>query len=57
MVDDNYNRPMHPLVEAYARECLQDPEMLDDNEEAGMCCDNTAHSFPELIQRMLVDWG
>ena len=22
LLDDNYNRPMHPLVEAYARECL-----------------------------------
>jgi len=43
LVDDNYKRPMHLLVEVYARECLQDPEMLDDNEEAGMCCDNTAH--------------
>ena len=25
LLDDNYNRLMHPLVEAYARECLQDP--------------------------------
>ena len=57
LLDDNYNRLMHPLVEAYARECLQDPEMLDDNEEAGVCCENTAHSLPELIQNMLVDWG
>ena len=57
LVDDDYNRPMHPLVESYARDCLQDPGMLDDNEEAGVCCDNTAHSLSELIQHMLEDWG
>ena len=55
LLDDNYDRPMHPLVEAYAREGLQDPEMLDDNEEMGVCCENTAYSLPELSQNMLVD--
>ena len=37
LLDENYDRPIHPLVETYARECLQDPELLDDNEEMGVC--------------------
>ena len=57
LLDDNYNRPIHPLVETYARECLQDPELLDDNEEAGMCCESTAHNLPELMRCMIEDWG
>ena len=55
LVDDDYNRPMHPLVESYVRDCLQDPRMLDDNEEAGQCCDDMAHSLPEWMQHMLED--
>ena len=57
LLDDNYNRPIHPLVETYARECLQDPELLDGNEEAGMCCESTAHNLPELMRCMIEDWG
>ena len=57
LLDDNYNRPIHPLVETYARECLQDPEMLDGNEEAGECCEGTEHSLIELLQNMITDRG
>jgi len=57
LVDGDYNRLMHPLVESYVRDCLKDPGMLDDNEEAGQCCDDMAHSLPERMQHMLEDWG
>ena len=57
MVDDDYNRQMHLLMESYVRDCLKDPEMLDNNEEAGQCCDDLAHSLPERVHGMLEDWG
>ena len=48
---------MHPLVESYVSDYLKDPEMLDDNEEAGHRCDDSAHGLPEQMQRRLSDWG
>ena len=57
LVDIEYYRLMHPMIEAYASACLRDPEMLDDNEETGILCDDSLHGFPEQIKLMLSDWG
>ena len=57
LIDDIYDRPIHPLVEAYVRDCLRDPELLDDNEEMGECCENTVHSLPAMLHNMLTEWG
>ena len=57
LVDDDYNRPMYPLVKSYVSDFLKDPKMLDNNEEADQCCDDLAHSLPERMQHMLADWG
>ena len=48
-MDDEYYRLMHLMVEVYTSACLQDPEMLDDNEESGILCDGSLHSLPEQI--------
>jgi hypothetical protein len=45
LVDDDYCRPMHPLVETYVNECLRDPELLDDNEKAGYRCEDSPHGL------------
>ena len=47
LVDDDYYRLMHPLIESYVSDCLKDPELLDDNEEAGYLCDDSVHGLPE----------
>ena len=48
---------MHLMIESYVSDCLRDPELLDDNEEAGYLCDDSAHGLPEQIKLMLSDWG
>ena len=57
LLDDIYDRPIHPLVETYARECLQYPEMMDGNEEAGEHGEGAEHSLMDLLQNMITDWG
>ena len=57
LVDDDCSRPMHPLVVSYVSDCLKDPEILDDNEEAGHLCDDSALGLPEQMKHMLSDWG
>ena len=57
LVDDEYYRPMHPMIEAYISACLRDPEMLDDNESTGILCDDSLHSLSEQMKRMMSDWG
>ena len=48
---------MYPLIEAYASACLQDPEMLDDNEETGMLCDGSLHILLKQMKLMMSEWG
>ena len=55
LVDDEYYRPMHPMLEAYISACLRDPDMLDDNKETGILCDDSLHSLPEQIKLMMSD--
>lgn len=57
LVDDNYCRPIHPLVETYVNDCLRDPGLLDDNEEAGYCCEDSPHGLREQMQDMISNWG
>jgi len=57
LVDDDYCRPMHPLVEANVNDCLKDPELLDDNEEAGYLCDDSSHGLPQQMKCMISNWG
>ena len=45
------------MVEAYVNDCLKDPELLDDNEEAGYLCDDSSHCLLEQMKRMISDWG
>ena len=57
LVDDEYYRLMHPMIESYVSDCSRDPELLDNNEETGNLCDDSAHGLPEQMKLMLSDWG
>ena len=48
---------MHPMIESYVSDRLRDPELLDDNEETGNLCDDSAHGLPEQMKLMLSDCG
>ena len=57
LVNDEYHRPMHPMIESDVIDYLRDPELLDDNEETGNLCDDSSHGLPEQMKLMLSDWG
>ena len=45
------------MVGSYVSDCLKDLELLDDNEEAGYLCDDSAHGLPGQMKQMISDWG
>ena len=45
------------MKESCVSDCLKDPEMLDDNEDAGHLCDDAALGLSEQMKHMLSDWG
>ena len=56
LVDVEYHRQIHPMIETYFSDCPRDPQLLDENEETGNLCDHSLHSLSQHIKLMLSDW-